>query len=121
MPRAPHNSPPFLLIRNRAGFPRVQARRILLPAFLNKPAPVCVFPSWRRTVPKRSLFLLLCVSLFSLSAFAEEWSKSYQVGDKPSLRVDTNDASVEISRGASHTVSARIIADGYSFDSSGVR
>ncbi len=71
----------------------------------------------------RKLFLLflLFVSVFTLSALAEEWNKSYQVGDKPSLRVDTNDASVEISRSMSRTVSARVIAEGYSIGSSGVR
>ncbi len=70
---------------------------------------------------KSFLLFLLCFSVFSLSAFAEEWNKSYQVGDKPSLRVDTNDASVEISRGASRTVAVRVIADGYSFGGGGVR
>ena len=70
---------------------------------------------------KPSLLLLLCLLVFSLSAFAEEWTKSYQVGDKPSLRVDTNDASVEITRGVTRTVSARVIADGYTIGSSGVR
>ena len=70
---------------------------------------------------KSFLFLLLCLSICSLSAFAEEWTKTYQVGDKATLRVDTNDASVEISRGASRTVSARIVTEGYSIGSSGVR
>ena len=70
---------------------------------------------------RKPLLLLLCLSVFSLSAFAEEWTKSYQVGDKPSLRVETNDASVEISRGVSRTVLARVIADGYSIGGSGVR
>ena len=72
-------------------------------------------------MPKLFPFLLLFLSVFSLSAAAEEWTKSYQVGDKPSLRVDTNDASVEISRGASRTVSARVISEGYSIGGSGVR
>jgi hypothetical protein len=70
---------------------------------------------------KPSLFLLIFLAVFSLSALAEEWTKSYQVGDKPTLRVDTNDASVEVSRGSSRTVSARIITEGYSIGSSGVR
>ena len=48
---------------------------------------------------KTFLLLLLCLTVFSLSALAEEWSKTYQVGDKPSLRVETNDASVEVTRG----------------------
>ena len=70
---------------------------------------------------KTFLILLLCLSVLGVSAFAEEWTKTYQVGDKPSLRVDTNDASVEITRGASRTVSARVIAEGYSIGGSGVR
>ena len=70
---------------------------------------------------KTFLLLLLCLTVFSLSALAEEWNKTYQVGDKPSLRVETNDASVEVTRGVSRTVSARIIADGYSINGSGVR
>ena len=70
---------------------------------------------------KTFLIVLLCLSVLGVSAFAEEWSKTYQVGDKPSLRVDTNDASIEITRGASRTVSARVIAEGYSMGGSGVR
>jgi DUF4097 and DUF4098 domain-containing protein YvlB len=72
-------------------------------------------------VRKTFLIVLLCLSVLGVSAFAEEWSKTYQVGDKPSLRVDTNDASVEITRGAGHMVSARVIADGYRIGDSGVR
>ena len=70
---------------------------------------------------KSFLFLFLCLSAFRLSAFGEEWNKSYVVGDKPSLHVETNDASVEISRGVSRTIAARVISDGYSIGSSGVR
>ena len=39
----------------------------------------------------------------------------------PSLRVDTNDASIEITRGVSNTISARVIGNGYNIGSSGVR
>jgi Toastrack DUF4097 len=72
-------------------------------------------------VHKKLLIFLLSLSLFAVSAFAEEWNKTYQVGDQPSLRVDTNDAGIEITRGRGRTISARIIADGYNFGSSGVR
>jgi len=70
---------------------------------------------------KTILTLLVLISVLGLSAFAEEWNKTYQVGDKPSLRVDTNDASVEVTRGVSRTISARIVAEGYSINSAGVR
>jgi DUF4097 and DUF4098 domain-containing protein YvlB len=72
-------------------------------------------------VRKTFLIILLCLSVLGVSAFAEEWTKTYQVGDKPSLRVDTNDASVEITRGASRSVSVRVIAQEYSIGGSGVR
>ncbi len=70
---------------------------------------------------KRSLVLLLCFSLLSLSAFAEEWSKSYPVGNNPSLRVDTNDASIEVTGGAGNAIQARVVADGYKIGDRGVR
>jgi hypothetical protein len=72
-------------------------------------------------VSKRSLILLFCFLFFSLGAFADEWTKTYQVGNNASLRVDTNDASIEVTRGVSNTISARITADGYSIGNSGVR
>jgi len=71
-------------------------------------------------VRKTFLIVLLCLTVLGV-AFAEEWTKTYQVGEKPTLRVDTNDASVEITRGNSRTVSARVIAEGYTFGGSGVR
>ena len=70
---------------------------------------------------KTFLIILLCFPALGISALAEEWTKTYQVGDNPALRVDTNDASVEITRGTSHTVSARIVSEGFSIGGSGVR
>jgi hypothetical protein len=72
-------------------------------------------------VSKKFLILLLCLSAFSLSAFADEWTKSYQVGNNASLRVETNDAAIEVTHGVSNTIAARVVADGYSISSSGVR
>ena len=51
--------------------------------------------------------------MLALSAFAQDWSKTYTVGAKPSLRVDTNDAAIEVTRGSSNTISARVITQGY--------
>jgi DUF4097 and DUF4098 domain-containing protein YvlB len=63
----------------------------------------------------RKLILVLSISLplLALSAFAQDWSKSYTVGAKPSLRVDTNDAAIEVTRGASNTIAARVVTEGY--------
>jgi hypothetical protein len=72
-------------------------------------------------VSKISLILLLCVSCLGVSAFAEEWTKSYQVSNNPSLRVETNDAAIEVTHGVSNTINVRVIADGISIGGSGVR
>src|SRR5581483_232177 len=67
------------------------------------------------------LILLLCFFALSLSALAEEWTKSYQVGTNPSLRVDTNDASIEIRQGVSNTIAARVVTEGIGIGNAGVR
>src|ERR1017187_9095639 len=64
-------------------------------------------------VRKLILVLSFALPLLALSAFAQDWSKSYTVGAKPSLRADTNDAAIEITRGTSNTIAARVIAEGY--------
>ena len=69
----------------------------------------------------RSLLLLLSLAAFGLSAYADEWTKTYQVGNNPSLHVDTNDAAIEVTRGVSNTVNARVLTDGISIGTSGVR
>lgn len=69
-------------------------------------------------------FLLLCgtcLAVLGCSGFAEEWNRTYQVGDKPALHVETNDAAIEISRGVSKTISARVITEGYKISSGDVR
>ena len=62
---------------------------------------------------KHFLVLIVCLPLFAISAFADDWSKTYTVGGKPSLRVDTNDAAIEVTRGASNTIAARVFSEGY--------
>lgn len=59
------------------------------------------------------LVLVFCLPLLAAMAFADDWSKTYTVGEKPSLRVDTNDAAIEVTRGSSNTIAARVVSDGY--------
>ncbi len=69
----------------------------------------------------KSAILLLCLAAFSVSAYADDWNKSYQVGNNPNLHVDTNDASINITHGVSNTINAHVVADGVSIGNSGVR
>ena len=66
------------------------------------------------------LAILLSLPLLASCAMADEWNRTYQVGDKPSLRVDTNDAAVEISRGQSHVMSVRIVSEAINIGTGGV-
>jgi len=72
-------------------------------------------------VSYKLLVLLLAILSLGLFASADEWNKSYQVGNNPSLHIDTNDASIEVTRGVSNTVAVHIVADGYTIGNSGVR
>ncbi len=60
---------------------------------------------------RRKLILLFVVLLCSL-AYGDEWKREYKVGAKPELRVDTNDARIEVRRGGP-TIQVRIWTEGY--------
>jgi hypothetical protein len=53
------------------------------------------------------LAVLLSLQLLAGYALADDWTRTYQVGDKPSLHVDTNDAAIEISRAQSRSANFR--------------
>jgi len=72
------------------------------------------------SVRKLTLFFSLTLLLLAGTAFAEDWSKTYTVGAKPSLRVDTNDAAIEISRGTGDTISARVTTNNYPIGANGL-
>jgi DUF4097 and DUF4098 domain-containing protein YvlB len=46
-------------------------------------------------------------------ASAEEWTKSFQIAERPELRIDTNDASVEVRRGAASRIDIRVVSTGW--------
>ena len=56
--------------------------------------------------------ILLCVVLLCSIAYADEWKHEYKVGAKPELRVNTNDAQIEVRRGGP-TIQVRVETDGY--------
>ena len=60
---------------------------------------------------RRKSVLLFVVLLCSI-AYADEWKREYKVGAKPELRVDTNDARIEVRRGGP-SIQVRVETDGY--------
>jgi hypothetical protein len=60
---------------------------------------------------RRKSILILVVLLCGL-AYADDWSREYKVGARPELRVNTNDARIEVRRGGP-TIKARVETEGY--------
>src|SRR4051794_13870013 len=69
----------------------------------------------------RIRLVILLVAVLSLTAFADEWNKQYNVGANPKLTVDTNDANIRVSAGAGNRISARVTTDGYKIGPTDVR
>jgi DUF4097 and DUF4098 domain-containing protein YvlB len=75
--------------------------------------------------PRAAFFALLLAASLSWGAAplsAEEWSRQWNVGQDPEIRVDTGDGSVTIvGVPGSNRIEARVITRGWSIGSSGVR
>jgi len=61
---------------------------------------------------KIKLFCLTALLFVAASVSAEEWKRDFTVSAHPQLRVQTNDASVEVHGVPGNTLSARVIAEG---------
>jgi hypothetical protein len=64
--------------------------------------------------------LLLALAAASLAS-AADWTKKFTVSGKPGLRVDSNDASVEVRSGAAGAIEVRVIAEGWKIGSDEVQ
>jgi DUF4097 and DUF4098 domain-containing protein YvlB len=62
---------------------------------------------------KIKLFCLIGLLLITATASAEEWKRDFTVGAHPQLRVQTNDASIEVRGVSGNTISARVVTDGW--------
>jgi DUF4097 and DUF4098 domain-containing protein YvlB len=69
----------------------------------------------------RIRLLVLLVAVLSVSTFADDWNKEYNVGSSPKLNVDTNDANIRVSAGTGNRISARVTTDGYKIGPTDVR
>lgn len=68
-----------------------------------------------------SVLLITVVALLSLGAWADDWSKDYNVGAKPELRLDAKDGNVEVTAWDRSQIHAHVIADGYRIGEGGLR
>ena len=65
------------------------------------------------------MIMLLCA--VAAPALAEDWSKKYAVSGKPVLRVDSNDAHIEVDTWDRKGIEARVSTTGWTIGENGVR
>ena len=68
--------------------------------------------------------LVLCglaCAVMTLPAFADEWSRTYTLSDKPDLRVDTSDANIHVSTWEQNTIEAKVTTAHYKIGGDGIR
>lgn len=71
---------------------------------------------------KRLALAVLALGLAaSLPAFAEEWSKTYNVSGRPSLHIETSDANIRVNTWDQRTIEARVITTRYKIGEDGIR
>jgi hypothetical protein len=67
------------------------------------------------------LFAIGACAVASQSAWADEWSKHWNVSGKPELRISTGDASVIVETGSDHSIDAHLTTIGWTIGATGVR
>lgn len=70
----------------------------------------------------RHLTLALCaIALLISAAHADDWSKTYDVGRTPQLRVDTSDANIRLDTWDQNRIEARVTTSGWKIGEGGIK
>jgi hypothetical protein len=69
----------------------------------------------------RTLFATAALAVVSQMAWADDWSKHWNVSGKPDLRITAGDASITVEAGTDHVIEAKLTTVGWSIGPSGVR
>ena len=71
---------------------------------------------------KRIALIILALSAVSaLPARADEWSKTYNLSGKPTLRIETSDANIKVNTWDQNSIQAKVITTGYKIGDNGIR
>ena len=65
--------------------------------------------------------LIMFAALFTFTAYADEWTKRFEVTENPDVRIDGGDASVVLRPGANNAVEARLVTKGWRIGPGDVR
>ena len=71
---------------------------------------------------KRIALAILVLGLAAaLPASADEWSKTYTIGSKPDLRIETSDANIRVTTWDQNTIEAKVVTTRYKIGEGGIR
>jgi DUF4097 and DUF4098 domain-containing protein YvlB len=70
----------------------------------------------------RSLWLaVLAASVCAAPAFADEWSKTYNLTGRPELHIETSDANIQVTTWDQNTIAAEVVTERYKIGEDGIR
>ncbi|HWJ47052.1 MAG TPA: DUF4097 family beta strand repeat-containing protein [Candidatus Udaeobacter sp.] len=76
----------------------------------------------RFTALKRLALSVLAIAAVSvLPAYADQWSKTYTVSGKPTLRIETSDANIRVTTWDQNTIEAKVETSRYKIGEGGIR
>src|SRR5690348_10103072 len=81
----------------------------------------CVNNKREGCVRRLSFLVIGVVMLLSLGAWADDWSKDYNVGAKPELRLDAKDGNVDVTAWDRNQIHVHVITEGRRIGNDGVR
>lgn len=70
--------------------------------------------------PRKTSVLVLSVVCFSLLSAAEDWRKTYSITGKPEIRVETNDAEIQVATAERKDIELVVTTDRYKIGNGGV-
>jgi DUF4097 and DUF4098 domain-containing protein YvlB len=68
-----------------------------------------------------TLAILMLAIAAALPAFADDWSKTYNLTGKPDLRIETSDANIRVSTWEQNTIEAKVTTTNYKIGEHGIR
>jgi len=71
---------------------------------------------------KRLALCMLALTIIAvLPAYADDWTKTYNLTGKPDLRIDTSDANIHVSTWDQHSIEARVTTTRYKIGEGGIQ
>lgn len=70
---------------------------------------------------RRISFLIIAILAMSSFVFADEWNKTYNITGKPTLKVETSDAAIQVTAWDKPSIAAHVATEGYKIGPDGIR